>query len=120
MGSGPRTVGRGLVVGARPAHVALEKVDRTGQPVTFPAVARAVGVSRRWLYNQPELCRTIIGLRAGSTLATTPVPTAQRATPDSIHHRLDAARDEIGRLRTENSALSDQLARSFGDQRAPR
>jgi hypothetical protein len=66
------------------------------------------------------LRRTIIGLRAGSTLATTPIPTAQRATPDWIYHRLDAARDEIGRLRTENSALSDQLARSFGDQRAPR
>lgn len=101
------------------ARATLEEFDRSGRLFTFPAVARAAGVSRSWLYKQPDLRCTIIRLR--SSAATEPtVPAAQRATPDSIHSRLNAAREEISRLRTENTVLHDQLARSIGDQRARR
>ena len=37
------------------ARAAIEALDRDAQPLTFTAVARAGGVSRGWLYNQPEL-----------------------------------------------------------------
>jgi len=102
------------------ARAALEELDRTGQPITFPAVARTARVSRSWLYQQPELRDTIIRLRADphrQTPNTTTTPAAQRTTPDSLRQRLDTTKDEIRHLRTENAALRDQLVRSLGDQR---
>jgi len=102
------------------ARSALETLDRSGQSLTFSAVALAAGVSRGWLYNQPDLRSTITHLRTGSSRSTPPVPAAQRATADSVLRRLDAARDEVARLRSENAALRDRLARSLGDQRANR
>ena len=48
------------------------------------------------------------------------IPAAQRATTDSLRQRLDAARDEITRLRADNATLREQLARSLGDQRLHR
>jgi hypothetical protein len=42
---------------------------------------------------------------------------ALRASTDSLRQRLDTARDEITRLRAENDALRDQIARHLGTQR---
>jgi hypothetical protein len=103
----------------RRAHDALERLDRTGQPITFEAVARTAGVSRGWLYRQPDLRADIIRLRSTATSAPA-VPSAQRASIDTLHQRLDTARDEIARLRVENTVLREQLARSLGRQRARR
>ena len=102
------------------ARAAIEELDRVGTAVTFAAVADAAGVSRGWLYTQPELRAAITGLRHIRTLTTPTRPAAQRATTDSLRARLDAARDEIQHLRTENANLHAQLARSLGDQRVHR
>lgn len=37
----------------RRAYEAIDRLDETGQPVTFVAVAAAASVSRAWLYRQP-------------------------------------------------------------------
>jgi hypothetical protein len=37
------------------ASEAVERLDRSGQPVTFSAVAAAAGVSRAWLYRNPAI-----------------------------------------------------------------
>ena len=102
------------------ARAALDELDRTGRPITIASVARTAHVSRSWLYDQPDLRDTIARLRvdiARATRALT-IPTRQRATSDSLHQRLDASRNELSRLRTENNALRDQLARALGQQRA--
>jgi hypothetical protein len=101
------------------ASQAIERLDRTSQPVTFSAVAAAAGVSRAWLYRDPAI-RDLI-----SQLRTEPAPpattrAAQRATAESLRTRLDAAREEITRLRAENAALRQQAARHLGQQRAQR
>jgi hypothetical protein len=103
----------------RRAHDALEHLDRTGQPITFQAVARTAKVSRGWLYRQPDLRAAIVRLRSTSPDQPS-LPGAQRASIDSLRQRLDTTRDEITRLRAENNVLRDQLARSLGKQRAPR
>ena len=36
------------------AQEALRRLDRAGSPVSFRAVAEAAGVSRAWLYRQPD------------------------------------------------------------------
>jgi len=34
---------------------AIRELDRAGQPITFQAVAVAAGVSRSWLYRNPQM-----------------------------------------------------------------
>ncbi len=101
------------------ARAAIEAIDRDALPLTFVAVARAAGVSRGWLYSQPELRDTIIRLRADRP-DTPSVPSPERATTASLRRRLDDARDEVARLRTENAVLRDQIARHLGEARARR
>lgn len=99
------------------AFGAIDQLCREGRPVNFGAVARAAGVSRGWLYRQAEIRDRIGRLRSSVPLAPA-VAVAQRASIGSLRQRLDSARDEITRLRAENGALRDQLARHLGAQRA--
>jgi hypothetical protein len=45
------------------AEQALRELDAAGTPVSFQAVAQRAGVSRQWLYTQPELRARIEALR---------------------------------------------------------
>lgn len=98
---------------------ALRELDRAGTPVTFASVSRAAGVSRSWLYTQPDISGQTRRLRektesAGSADAT---PAGQRATEASLRARLTAALDRNKQLADENARLRRQLARALGDQR---
>lgn len=102
------------------ARNAIEQLDRACIPVTFAAVAAAAGVSRSWLYTEADLRDAITGLRRTRSATSTAAPAAQRATTDSLLERLDSARDEITRLRAENTTLHARVARSLGEQRTHR
>jgi hypothetical protein len=95
----------------------IERLDRSGQLVTFSAVAAAAGVSRTWLYRNPSIRDLITRLRTEPSQPAS-TPAAQRATAESLRARLDAARQEITRLRAENATLREQAARHLGQQRA--
>jgi hypothetical protein len=56
-------------------------------------------------------------LRSSPPPAPSPEATT-RASISSLRQRLESAKAEISRLRAENSALRDQLARQLGAQRA--
>ncbi|MEU3624862.1 DUF6262 family protein [Amycolatopsis coloradensis] len=45
------------------AVAALRRMDKSGLPINFDAVARQARVSRSWLYNQPDLRVEIERLR---------------------------------------------------------
>jgi negative regulator of sigma E activity len=99
---------------------ALRELDRAGTPVTFAGVARAAGISRSWLYTQPDISGQIRNLRhntdgAGSAGA---IPAGQRATDASLRARLTATLDRNKQLADENARLHRQLARALGDQRS--
>jgi len=99
---------------------ALRELDRSGTPVTFAGVAQAAGISRSWLYTQPDISSQIRRLRqetnaAGSAGA---IPAAQRPTDASLRARLAAARNR--QLMDENARIRRQLARALGDQRSAR
>ncbi len=104
---------------------ALRELDRTGAPVTFAAVAAKAGVSRSWLYAQPDIRDQIVRLReATSRSPAAPVPAAQRTTDASLLRRLEAAHAERRRLQEENTRLRQeiararrQVARALGEQR---
>jgi len=90
--------------------------------VTFAGVAQAAGVSRSWLYTQPDISRQIRRLRqetsgAGSAGA---IPAGQRTTDASLRARLTAALDRNKQLTDDNARLRRQLAHALGDQRSAR
>lgn len=100
---------------------ALRELETAGGPVTFDAVASAAGVSRSWLYSQPDLRAEIERLRASSPPAPgAPVPIRQRASDASLLRRLEAANARNRQLADENLRLRDQLARALGEQRSAR
>ena len=98
------------------AHHAIEQLDRSGQPITFCAVADAADVSRAWLYRHADVRDLIIRLRT-ATPQPSGNPASQRATTESLRQLLDTARHEIAQLRADNLKLRDQLARSLGHHR---
>jgi Family of unknown function (DUF6262) len=117
-----------LAVAARRRHEltrakairALRELARTGRPVSFELVARTAGVSRSWLYSQPDIRDQIQQLR-GTTRRppSPPVPAAQRASSASLLHRLQAASERNRNLTEENRRLRRQLAEALGQLRTP-
>lgn len=98
---------------------ALRTLDSEGQPVTFEIVAQAAGVSRSWLYAQPDIRAEIEQLRAAHQRAPrTLVPARQRASDASLLRRLEAANQRNRQLADENRRLRDQLACALGAQRS--
>ena len=98
---------------------ALRELDRAGTPVTFARVAREAGISRSWLYTQPDISSHIRRLRE-KTDGVGAIPSGQRSTDASLRARLTAALDRNRQLADENARLRRQLARALGDQRVRR
>lgn len=98
---------------------ALRELDRAGTPVTFASVAQAAGISRSWLYTQPDISSQIRRLRQ-QTANAVGIPAAQRATDASLGARLAAALERNKRLADENARLRRQLAHALGGQRSAR
>jgi hypothetical protein len=97
---------------------ALREFGHTGTPVTFEAVARQAGVSRSWLYAQPDIRAEIQRLRDATTTPARPVPARQRASDASLLARLETALARNRELASENQRLRRQIAYALGDRRA--
>ena len=100
------------------ATAALQRMARRGEAVTFRRLAETAGVSRSWLYRQPQLREEITRMRDTSTGRPGNLPSAERATTDSLRQQLRTYREEITRLRADNHELREQLARQLGATRA--
>lgn len=100
------------------ARTVLQSIAEGDSLVTVAGLARRAGVSRSWLYTQPELLEGIEQLRqhkCNETAAAPNSPNADtRASTDSLRRRLELAHEHIGQLRTENRELRDALARAHG------
>ena len=98
---------------------ALRELDAAGTPVTFTTIADTAGVSRSWLYAQPDIRRDIERLREATSRAPAPpIPTTQRPSDTSLAMRLQAANQRIRELTNDNQRLRRQLAHALGDRRA--
>ncbi|MFF0658161.1 DUF6262 family protein [Micromonospora tulbaghiae] len=97
------------------AEQALSTAARTGQPTTVAGLAHNAGVSRSWLYTQPDLITAIRQLqqRQPATGRTGPQP----ATVASLRHRLDTALARIKQLRADNAELTHRLETAHGEIR---
>lgn len=99
----------------------LRDIENAGQLVTFEAVARKAGVSRSWLYSQPDIRAKIDELRARRPSPTTTfTPQRQRATDDSLLRRLEAATQRMRHIEEDNRQLRQALAEALGAARERR
>ena len=89
------------------AQHALRDLDHEGAPISFQAVARRAGVSRQWLYTQPTLRAELERLRERRGQST-PVPSVQRASEDSLRQRVQTLRREPAPRRTARCAPSSR------------
>ena len=90
--------------------------------MTFAGVAQAAGISRSWLYTQPDIGSQIRRLRQETNAGGSggAVPAGQRTTDASLRARLTTALDRNKQLADDNARLRRQLARALGDQRSAR
>ncbi|WP_410790435.1 DUF6262 family protein [Kribbella sp. C-35] len=99
----------------------LRAAEASGEPVTYANIAAAAGVSRSWLYTEPEIRAAIERLRDDNgRSAAVSVPTRQRASAASLVRRLEAAHQRNQDLSREVAELRDQLAAAHGELRAAR
>lgn len=98
------------------AERALEEFHRDGRPASVAGLARAAGVSRSWIYTQPDLLQQL--QRHNQTARKPRIGPAQRASDASLHRRLELAHQRIRQLADDNQRLRDQLARAHGALRA--
>jgi hypothetical protein len=99
---------------------ALDGLACSGEAITVATVSAAAGVSRSWLYTQPELVERIAGVGAKgrpSKHGAVP-PVDQRASTASLRGRLELAHQKVARLTAENRQLRDELERAYGQIRS--
>jgi hypothetical protein len=102
------------------ARRALKELGETGTQHTVTQIAAHAGVSRSWLYAQPELrdkLRQLTTISGAAELA--PVRT-ERASDASLRQRLTLAHQRIRELDHENRQLRNQIAQLHGQLRANR
>jgi hypothetical protein len=118
---------RHLIIAARRRHEltrsrtirALRELDASGGAVTFEIVANSAGVSRSWLYTQPDIRAEIERLRSLHHRAPAQaVPARQRTTDPSLLQRLEIANARNRELAEDNQRLRRQLAQALGELRA--
>ncbi|MFB8369609.1 DUF6262 family protein [Pseudarthrobacter sp. NPDC055928] len=97
---------------------ALKQLDQTTQPATVSELARTAGVSRSWLYTQPDLLEQLQQRKRPDK--TSPSESSIRASETSMHRRLQLAHQRIRQLTDENRRLQDRLARAHGAIREAR
>jgi hypothetical protein len=100
------------------ARRALAELADTGQSVTVAELASRAGVSRSWIYTQPELRDRIQQHQRHHADARSARQTIARASDESLHCRLTMAHERISQLREENQQLREALAYAHGQLRA--
>lgn len=90
---------------------ALAELEAAGETVTFPAVAKAAGVST-WLVYAPGVREQVEATRRRQSV---PVTTRKaNPTPAGLQVDLALAREEIKRLRAEHDKLQRRLRLQLG------
>ncbi|MGB2919421.1 MAG: DUF6262 family protein [Mycobacterium sp.] len=102
------------------AHQALQDLGDTGQQRTVTQIAAHAGVSRSWLYAQPELRDQLRQLTARPQPSEPAATQVARSSEASLRQRLTLAHERIRELDNDNRHLRDQIALLHGQLRANR
>ena len=102
------------------ARRALHELGETGQRHTVTQIAAHAGISRSWLYAQPELRDQLRRLTTVPDTADRQPTQPQHASDASLRQRLTLAHERIRELDNENRQLRNQIAHLHGQLRADR
>ena len=102
------------------ASETLTALADSGGPVSIAALAARAGVSRSWIYTQPELRDRIEQLQQRSSRISRRADGAHRASDESLRRRLAVAHERNTQLCKENQQLRESLAHAHGQLRAAR
>ena len=102
------------------ARQALQELRETGQRHTITEIAARAGVSRSWLYAQPDLRDELRQLAAPLKTARLAPAQIDHASDASLRQRLTLAHERIRELDHENRQLRSQIAHLHGERRANR
>jgi chromosome segregation ATPase len=102
------------------AERALTEMADAGEPITPARLAARAGVSRSWIYSQPELRDQLQRLQRHQAGSATNRQSVTRASEESLRQRLTLAHQRISELRAENQQLRDALAHAHGQLREAR
>ncbi|MGW5457013.1 DUF6262 family protein [Nocardia sp. NPDC003979] len=100
------------------AEAAITTATRGTGRITVAGIAKTAGVSRSWIYTQPDLVDAISALQQRNPSTDRMVPTS--ATVESLQTRLEAANERSKQLRTQITQLTAQLETAYGEIRALR
>ncbi len=97
---------------------AAEAIEATGEPISFPAVARRAGVSVSFLYADRELAGRIAMARDRQRQAgwdrAWQLPPRSLVTVQSLRAELANTKEQVRCLAEEVAALRQRLARQLG------
>ncbi|MST31157.1 transposase [Acidimicrobiaceae bacterium USS-CC1] len=97
----------------------LRNLEKSGAPVSFPAVAEAAGVSRAFIYKTESLRCLVDRLRQVNRATAGPaIPARQRRSEASKDALITRLTQENRALREQNKTLADQNAALLGRLRA--
>lgn len=99
------------------AQETITAMAARGDSITVARLAQAAGVSRSWIYTQPELRERIEQLRLAAPARPPGSVTASRASLESLKRRLDLAHQRIAQLRDENEQLRRSVEQLHGQLR---
>lgn len=90
------------------AEEGIRELLKAGRTINFETVAEAAGVSRAWLYTQPEIRERIEHLRQQQQPRKA-VPVNQRASEASSIALVKTLKEQIKKLQAENQGLRQHL-----------
>ncbi|KAI9129804.1 DUF6262 family protein [Acaryochloris sp. CCMEE 5410] len=90
---------------------AIKQLSRQQLPINFESVAKAAGVSRSWLYKQPDLKERILHLREQQTSSDSPPIKASDSSKDAMIRTL---RQQVQQTNQENTVLLKRIEVAYG------
>ncbi|TWP32182.1 DUF6262 family protein [Leekyejoonella antrihumi] len=102
----------------RHAAEVLEALESSGEPISFPTIARRADVSVSLLYSDSELAGRIAEARARQRQAghdrAWKLPARSLITEQSLHTELANSKEQARQLTEEVALLRERLARQLG------
>ncbi|MHC5935481.1 DUF6262 family protein [Nostoc sp.] len=91
----------------------IQKLIKERQVINFNTVAKASGLSKAWLYKEPEIKARIEHLRENNS-QTKEIPAKQRSSDASKDAIIKTLKERIKRVEAENRGLRDQHEAIYG------
>ena len=91
---------------------AIQQLIKDKQRINFNTVAEAAGVSKAWLYDEPDMRERIAHLRK-QAIPKTPINPKGKMSLESQSSTIDTLRRRIGQLESENKELTAKIKAAY-------